>query len=326
MNSVSDSPRRQWILPAVTILAIFAALYFVFPYTSGYGDTLQSLYAIFYALSTDYGSWEHCLLVFPIAAALVYWKRRELAKIEICGSNWGLIPIVFSMLLYWIGYKTSVQYFGFVSVQIFIGGVLIFFLGWRFFHALLFPWAFLAFAWPFIFLDAEIAFPLRLKMSAICYHFLNLIGQPTMLSGTALVSAPDYVRHLVAGQRYQVDIADPCSGIRSLFALTMITALYGYLTLSRTWQKIVLFLMAFPLAIAGNFVRILLLTFGTLGFGSEFAIGSLDHPTWFHTGAGYFVYVIALGGMVLLGNLLAREWGKSKASPVFSASDEGGRA
>lgn len=316
MTSPSKSLSLRWIFPILATLAIAVGLYFVFPYASGYGDTLGSLYGIFYALSTDYGSWGHCLLVFPIAAGLIYWKRRELAVTPIRGSLWGLVPILFSMLLYWIGYKTSVQYFGFVSVQIFLGGVVIFFLGWEFFKVILFPWAFLGFAWPFIFLDAEIAFPLRIKMSALCFHFLNLIGLPTLLNGTALVSAPDYVRHFAAGERFQVDIADPCSGIRSLFALTMITALYGYLTLPKTWQKVVLFLMAFPLAIAGNFVRILLLTFGTLGFGAEFAIGTLDHPTWFHTGAGYFVYVIALGGMVLLGNLLMRNWTAKKPMGV----------
>ena len=314
MSSDTKTFSLQWIIPTIATLAVAVALFFVFPYAAGYGDTLQSLYAIFYALSTAYGSWEHCLLVFPIAAVLVYLKRKELATIPIQGSLWGLLPLVFSMLLYWIGYKTSVQYFGFIAVQVFVAGVMIFFLGLKFFKALLFPWAFLAFAWPFIFLDAEIAFPLRIKMSAICYHFLNLIGLPTLLNGTALISAPDYVKHLAAGERFQVDIADPCSGIRSLFALTMITSLYGYITLPKTWQKMALFLMAFPLAIAGNFVRILILTFGTLGFGAKFAIGSLDHPTWFHTGAGYFVYIIALGGMVLLGGLLTRQWGKRPVS------------
>jgi exosortase len=319
MNLSSSVSRYQWILPAAVLLATFLGLYVFYPYSGGYGDNLISLYGLFYSLSTDYGSWGHCLLVFPIAAGLVWWKRAELAPIPVQGSLWGLVPLVFAMLLYWVGYKTSVQYFGFISAQIFIGGAVIFFLGWRFFQAVLFPWAFLIFAWPFIFLDAEIAFPLRVKMSAICYHFLNLIGEPTLLNGTALVSAPDYVRNLAAGARYQVDIADPCSGIRSLFALTMITALYGYVTLPKTWQKAVLFLMAFPLAIAGNFVRILLLTFGTLGFGAPFAIGTIDHPTWFHTGAGYFVYIIALGGMVLLAGLLMKDWQRTKTSSTEKA-------
>ena len=320
MITTIKSPGRQWVLPSAATLIIAVALYFIFPYASGYGNALDTLYGLFYKLSTDYGSWGHCLLVFPIAAGLIYWKRRELAETPISGSLWGLVPILFSMLLYWIGYKTGVQYFGFISVQIFIGGIVIFFLGWAFFKAVMFPWAFLAFAWPFIFLDAEIAFPLRIRMSALCFHFLNLLGLSTLLNGTALVSAPDYVRHLAAGERFQVDIADPCSGIRSLFALTMITALYGYLTLPKPWQKASLFLMAFPLAIAGNFVRILLLTFGTLGFGAKFAIGTLDHPTWFHIGAGYFVYVVALGGMVLLGNFLMRDWSARKVIGVPSKS------
>ena len=320
MISAIKSPNRQWIFPAISTLVIATALYFIFPYASGYGNALDTLYGLFYKLSTDYGSWGHCLLVFPIFAGLIYLKRRELAQTPIRGSLWGLVLILFSMFLYWVGYKTSVQYFGFVSVQIFIGGAVIFLLGWEFFKAILFPWAFLGFAWPFIFLDAEIAFPLRIKMSALCFHFLNLLGLPTLLNGTALVSAPDYVRHLAAGERFQVDIADPCSGIRSLFALTMITALYGYLTLPKTWQKVVLFLMAFPLAIAGNFVRILLLTFGTLGFGANFAIGTLDHPTWFHIGAGYLVYIVALGGMVLLGNLLMRNWSRNKVTGVPAKS------
>jgi len=320
MDAAPNPSRSQWILPAVVSLGVFIGLYFYFPYASGYGDKLGSLYAIFYALATDYGSWGHCLLVFPIAGVLLWWKRDELSKVPVRGSVWGLVPVLFSLALYWVGYKTSVQYFGFISVQVFIGGLIIFFLGWRFFHAVLFPWAFLIFAWPFIFLDAEIAFPLRIKMSELCYHFLNLIGQPTMLNGTALVSAPDYVKNLAAGQRFQVDIADPCSGIRSLFALTMITALYGYISLPKTWQKTVLFLMAIPLAIAGNFVRILILTFGTLGFGAPFAIGTIDKPTWFHTGAGYFVYIIALGGMALLGNLLMKDWGgKNKKTATGGA-------
>ncbi|HEX8371223.1 MAG TPA: exosortase/archaeosortase family protein [Chthoniobacterales bacterium] len=326
MTTSTRPAALSWILPSAAILAIFAGLYFLFPYASGYGAQMVSLYTMFYALSTDYGSWGHCLLVFPIAAALIYWKAGDLAKIPVHGSNWGLLWIAFSMFLYWVGYKTSVHYFGFISVQIFVAGAILFFLGWEFFKAVLFPWAFLAFAWPFIFLDAEIAFPLRLRMSEACYYFLNLIGVPTMLNGTALLSAPDYVRNLVAGQRFQVDIADPCSGIRSLFALTMITSLYGYLTLPKTWQKFALLAMAFPLAIAGNFVRILILTFGTLSFGAPFAIGTLDEPTWFHTGAGYFVYVIALGGMALLGSLLAKEWGKKKESPAPATpvSTEGG--
>ncbi len=308
MSTAIFTPNKSWILPAAISLALFVVLYGFFPYCSGYGDLKVSVFTMLYGLATTYGSWGHCLFVFPVAAGLIYWKRAELSKVPVAGTLWGLIPFVFALLLYWVGYKTNVQYFGFVSAQIFIGGLILFFLGWKFLKAILFPWTFLAFAWPFLFLDNEIAFPLRVQMSSLCYHFLNLIGLPTIQSGTALVSAPDYINNIPSGGKFQVDIADPCSGIRSLFALAMITALYGYITLPKTWQKIGLFLTAIPLAIFGNFIRILILTFGTLGFGADFAIGTIDKPTWYHMGAGYFVYVIALGGMVLIGKILTSKW------------------
>ncbi len=68
-------------------------------------------------------------------------------------------------------------------------------------------------------------------------------------------------------------MVDPCSGIRSLFALTMIAALYAYFAVKPMWKQFIVFACAIPLAILGNLLRILMLTFGTIAFGTEFAIG-----------------------------------------------------
>jgi hypothetical protein len=78
------------------------------------------------------------------------------------------------------------------------------------------------FAWPFVFLDQYVSFPLRLFMSSVSGHFLNLVGVPTVREGTAILSAADPATGLEIGKRFSVDIADPCSGIHSLFALTMV--------------------------------------------------------------------------------------------------------
>jgi len=86
----------------------------------------------------------------------------------------------------------------------------------------------------------------------------------------------------------------------------MVSALYAHFTLETWWKKWILFLCSVPLAIAGNLVRILTLTLGTMMFGAEFAIGknALTEPSWFHMGAGYMVFAVALGGMVGIGWLL----------------------
>jgi len=54
------------------------------------------------------------------------------------------------------------------------------------------------------------------------------------------------------GNAISVDIADPCSGIRSLFALMMVSVLYALFTLETWWKKWILFLCSVPLAIAGT--------------------------------------------------------------------------
>jgi len=140
-----------------------------------------------------------------------------------------------------------------------------------------------------------------------------------MRVGTALVSAPDYAAGLKQGERFALDVANPCSGIRSLFALMMVSALYGQLTLEKAWQKWAMFLISPALAVAGNFARMLMLTFGTILLGSGVAIGTEENPTTYHMAAGFFVFVVALGGMVAVGWILqgglAKAW-KKRNTPV----------
>jgi hypothetical protein len=169
---------------------------------------------------------------------------------------------------------------------------------------LLFPYTFLLFAYPFYFLDNLVAFPLRGSMCQLSQGFLNMIGVDTLRVGTALVSAPDYAIGLQQGERFALDIATPCSGIRSLFALMMVSALYAHLTLEKTWQKWALFLLSPALAVAGNFARMLMLTFGTMTLGSAVAIGTEQNPTTYHLAAGFSVFIVALGGMSVMGWLL----------------------
>jgi exosortase len=297
---------RSWWLPAVVSLFILTVLVAVFPYATGYALKANTLIALLFTLWNGSEEWKHGMFVFPIAAVLVYLKRRHLATVPLRGSSWGLVLILPSLFLYWVGFMANVQFIGYFAIQGMIGGLTIWFLGIRFFQAVFFIWCFLFFAYPFVFLEESVAFPLRVLMTEASYQFLNLIGVPAVRNGTAILSAADPVAGIVAGQRFSVDVADPCSGIRSLFALSMISALVGILSFNRGWKILCLFLAALPLAVFGNFCRILILTFGTMAFGAKFAIGSLEHPSWFHEAAGFMVYMVALAGVFLLAWILAR--------------------
>lgn len=326
-----------WIALGVSV-AILAVLYAFNPYASGYGAHPVTIFH--FATQLWKGEdWQHCYLVPLAVAAMVYFKRRQLRLDElglpgdpvrftrlrkITGDNgfvrflesawlrireWsGPVLTIFGFAVYWLGFRADNIYLGYFSFQILTAGLLLWFCGWRWFKHLFFAWAFLLFLYPVPFLDNVVAFPLRMVMSEASVNVLNFVGVGAVKTGTAILSAPDTLAGLRAGARFEVDVADPCSGIRSLFALMMVSALYGYFTQPGTWRKIVMFLCSIPLAVLGNLARILMLTVGTIAVGSETAIGTADDPSFFHMLAGFLVFGVAIAGLLGIGQLLNTDW------------------
>jgi exosortase len=296
-------------------------LFFCIPYAAGYGFRPVSLFENARMLWFGFSEWTHGIVVVPLAGLLIFLRRRELSMVPAKGSWLGLFVLLISALAYWFGAIADLQYIGYLSLQGFLAGLVLWLVGLTFFKEVFLIWAFLTFAWPFIFLDQYLAFPLRLLMSSASAHFLTLIGIPTLKEGTAILSAPNPGLGLFTGQRFSVDVADPCSGLHSLFALTMVAGFYASLIFRRGWQVVVVTLSALPLAVFGNLCRIVMLTAGALQFGNAFAIGSAENPSWFHEGAGVLVYVAALAGVFLAAFLV-----KTVSQRAGTSENEGGRA
>jgi exosortase len=297
--------RALWVEVAVAF-AVVIGLYGFIPYNFGFESKARSVFEMLQRFWTDPSTadWHHGMIVPLISVGLILHRAKELEKVVIQPSAWGVLGVVAALALFWVGYKIDITIVGFLSLQMMIGGLILWLFGWEMMKAVAFPYAFLMFAYPFYFLDTIVAFPLRGLMCQMSQFFLNLVGVDTLRVGTALVSAPDYAKGLAQGQRFALDVATPCSGIRSLFALMMVSALYAHLTLQKGWQKWVLFLLSPALAVLGNFARMVMLTLGTILLGSAVAIGTEEHPTTFHMAAGFFVFVVALGGMVGVSRIL----------------------
>lgn len=307
-----SGPPAGWWKPLIFPLAVagllIGLLYYFLPYASGYADHRISIFKFAYTLWNIGEDWQHCYLVPFAAAAMVYYKRRTLAATPVRGSWLGLVVTAFALFVYWVGFRADNVYLGYFSLQILLAGMVLWLFGVQWMKVLLFAWAFLAFLYPLTFLDNLVAFPLRVVMSHASEFSLNVVGIPTIRSGTAILSAPDMLANLKAGERFSVDVADPCSGIRSLFALMMVSALYGYFTQNASWKMLVLFAFSMPLAVAGNLARIMMLTIGTLALGSDVAIGTLDDPSTFHMAAGFLVFAVALVGLLGIGRALNTDW------------------
>jgi exosortase len=318
MEGLNRNQLHRWWVPLLSVAVFFGVIAFTLPYSTSLWEIKRTLASLVFAMCQwGEGSIDssYCLFVPPIVIYLIYQRWNDLKAAPVKGDNLGLAVLVVGLFSYWFGMRAQNQYFGFLGLQILMAGVILWLWGRAVFRILLFPWAFFVFGWPMPFLDAIIAFPLRMTMSTMAAHLLPVIGIPCLQSGTALLSPPDALHNVAQGSLYQIDIADPCSGIRSLFALLMFSALFGYLFLPRMWQQWVIFFSAFPLAIVGNLVRVIMLVLGSILFGSAFAIGTEDHPSWFHEGCGFVVYAVALGTEFGLASLMTRKWNRSEAIP-----------
>lgn len=288
-----------WALPLVFLL-----LFLVWPYQQWDYARKESIlkgWARWVSAKTD---WQFCLLVPPLVGWLVWLRRDDLRRMPWQGDWVGVLPLGAGMFFYWIGYKANTGYPGFLAVQFVLAGMVLLVAGRAWMRSLFFAWLFLFFSWPMQPLEDSLASPLRPKTAAMAASLLNLVGIPALSEGSALQSAADNTSGTQIGDAFSLDVDAKCSGINSLFALMMISALLGYLALKQPRSRLILFACAIPLAVVGNVVRLLLLVAGTLMFGSEFAVGRRlgEHQemSLYHMFAGFTVFGVALAGMFAL--------------------------
>ncbi len=313
--------RAVWV---VTV-AILVLLFLIWPYSSW---SFMARNSILVGLAkTVYADpeWMFCIAVPFLVAYIVWRKRTELATLPLEGEWWGLGLLSVGALAYWVGYKVDTSYPGYAAAQLISAGLIILFGGRRWMRALGFAWVFLIFTWPMYPLEDRISFPLRMLMAKTSSVAINLMGINAVREGTAIYSAMDVAAGLKQGAKFMLDVDAPCAGMRSLFALVMITFIYAYLSLRGLWKRVFLVLCSVPLALLGNVVRMMMLAAGSVLWGVDFAVGrninGEQEISTFHEMAGYTVFAVALGGMFAISGLLERR-AKKKTAPLAPLGDE----
>lgn len=295
-----------WALSGAVLLVLAA----VWPYQHWDFEKRSSLVGGIVRKALQDSEWLFCLAVPFIVGWLVWRMRRDLRALPLQGSWLALPPLVLGMAFYWFGYKADTAYPGYLALQLLTLGLILGTGGRAWLRWLLFPWLFLVFMWPMLPLETRLAFPLRVFTARASAGLLNLLGMDVVRDGTGLHSAADAARGLAQGALFKLDVEEPCSGIRSLFSLLMISALYGWLSLKAWGARLLLFASAIPFAVLGNLVRMVLLTVASRWFGEEFAVGrNVDghqEMSAFHTLAGFAVFGVALAGTFGLSSLLER--------------------
>lgn len=235
------------------------------------------------------GDYSHGWLI-PIGSLfIVYHRRRELAAASKSISKIGLMVVVLGLLMHWMGAKAQQTRFSLFGLIVLLWGIPFYFYGWQVAKILMFPCAFLIFCVPFNFLDT-ITFPLRIFATIVSGGLLNGIGIPVERVGSGL--------HFLTEGAMSLDVADPCSGIRSLMALTSITAIYAYFTQPTLAKKWILFFSAVPLAVVANIARVTTIAIVAEAFGMELALGL------YHDWSGFILFAVAISMMMALSTLI----------------------
>lgn len=228
----------------------------------------------------------------PLFSAYVLWReRREIIASLGEPSMSGLVLLVPSFFLGFLGirgYQVRLEILGLVGMLIS--------LPWMFFgrataKKILFPALFLLFCMPLhSFLDI-VTIHLRHLAVSVSYFVMKGLGVEIVREGTMLVSPSG---------SFAIDVAEPCSGLRSLFAMAALTAGYAYFT-QPTWSRRgALFVMSMPIAVLGNIVRIFTIVAVAATCSSDFATG------FYHDYSGYVVFLVAIALMVACGELVSR--------------------
>jgi len=216
----------------------------------------------------------------PLFSGFVLWHQRErLARIPFAPSWFGLPVMVGGLGILLVGVLGVELFLSRTSLLFLLAGLAIYFLGWPYFRATLFPWAtlFLMVPIPAIIFN-QVAFPLQLLASRFAGELLELAGVPVLREGN-VIQLPSMT----------LEVVEACSGIRSLVSLATLAVIYGYFLEPRIVRRVILVLAAVPIAVIANGLRVM--GTGLLGYYWD----PSKAEGFFHTFQGWVLFVLSLG-------------------------------
>jgi exosortase len=235
------------------------------------------------AWGTD-DNYSHGYLIPPIAAYLAWERRHKFMEAPQGWSLFGLVVVLGSVLVLALGVLGIELFLTRVSLVGMIGGAVLFLFGWPRLRVMLFPILFLVLMIPLpILIWSKIAFPLQLIASQFGEAVIRAANIPVLREGNVLVLA-----------NISLEVAEACSGIRSLISLLTLAIVFGYIGDSRLWARWLIALSSIPVAIITNGARVA----GT-GIAAHY-YGSAAAEGFFHEFSGWIVFIAAFALLLLI--------------------------
>jgi exosortase len=233
------------------------------------------------------GAYSHGILIPPLAL-LMLWSRRDVLKASALRPAFtGLLLVIVGLALQLFArwaHSTMVSWASFVLV---LTGSIAYVTGWRVAGQLLPPIVYLTFMVPMsAMLTQPAVFGAQMVSTRIAAALLRVMGFQDHLFGT-----------MIQMENYNLQVALPCSGFKTLIALSAFAACFVYLLRGSLPKKLLLFSTAMVLSLVVNGLRISL-----VGLTGELI--SAPAASWVHDNGGLPVTALALGGLYLMARIL----------------------
>jgi exosortase len=235
-------------------------------------------------------NYSHGFLVVPLAVFFAWQRRRDLAAADLRPHWTGLLTICGALGLVIVGRLGAELFLARVSLIVLLAGGILWLHGRQHLRIMALPILFLLLMVPLpAIVFNQIAFPLQLLASRVGAAGIQACAVPVLREGNVIVLADT-----------SLEVAEACSGIRSLISLLTLGIVFGYFTDPRPWMRTVIAISTIPIAILANGARVT--GTGVLAhyFGAEAAHG------FFHTFSGWLVFTVAFVLLVVIARVLSR--------------------
>lgn len=289
--------RLRDILPLGLALASFGVLY---------AGVLRDLVG---AWATD-DNYSHGFLIVPVAAYLAWERRGVLRATPLAPSLLGLVGVAVGLVWLVAGTLGAELFLSRSSLLWLLAGAIVFLFGWRHLRILAFPLAFLVLMIPIpAIIFNRIAFPLQLFASRVGAGGLGALDIPVLREGNVIVLAS-----------ITLEVAEACSGIRSLVSLLTLGIVLGYFMESRTWARVAIAAATIPIAVVSNGLRVA----GT-GVAAHY-YGRAAAEGFMHEFSGWLVFLVAFALLLLVQQGIARLFPLRPESRPQITPERGARA
>jgi len=251
-----------------------------------YGGVIARLVAD-WAVDDNYS---HGFIIVPFALYFAWERRLQFGATPILPSLAGLVCVVAGLMLLVVGLLGAERFATRLSMVVVLVGVVAFMRGWEAVRVMTFPLAFLLLMIPIpAILFNKIAFPLQLLASRVGETMLSALSIPVLREGNLIMLA-----------RTTLEVAEACSGIRSLISLLTLGVIFGYFIDERSPVRVFVAASTVPIAILANGIRVAGTGAAAHYFGDQAAQG------FFHTFSGWLMFVVAFGLLFALTHIVLR--------------------